>query len=191
MAGALLVVTGAACALSAAGAGLSWEETVGVAIVAAGATLVAGSFFGASPWLVAGPLAVAACAGALAAADVSFDGPIGERAYRPATAGDLPDRYDVAIGSLHVDLRDLHLAPGTTTPVKVRVGIGEVHVDVPDDVAVRIDAHVGGGELRLPGGRAEGSDVDREETLAAPGRPVVELDVSAGLGEVRVERSAG
>ena len=61
---------------------------------------------------------------------------------------------------------------------------------MPDDVDLTILGHVGAGEVRLPGGDDDGTDVDRRESFAAPGRPRLELEVRAGLGEVHVERSA-
>lgn len=187
VAGALLIVAGALAAMAAAGVDLSWQETAGLGVVAAGAVLVAGSAFGASPWLVMPPLLVAAAVASLAAAGATFDGPIGERHHRPAAVADLPDEYRVAIGELDVDLRGVAFPDGTTR-VKVNVGIGEAHVQLPGDVSVRIDAHAGVGDIRLPGGRSDGSDVDRDETILVPGRPVIELDVSTGLGAVLVER---
>src|SRR5438309_663930 len=83
-------------AAAAAGADLGWQETAGIAVVAAGAALVAGAFFGASPWLAAPPLAMAAVVGVLAAATVAFDGPIGSRSFAPAGVTALPASYQVA-----------------------------------------------------------------------------------------------
>ncbi|MFL5845948.1 MAG: PspC domain-containing protein [Solirubrobacteraceae bacterium] len=191
VAGGLLLLLAALTALGAAGVDLGWQEWAGIAVAAAGATLVAGSFFGASPWLALPPLVLAAAVAAMGAAGATFDGPIGERSFAPAQASALPDEYRVAIGQLDVDLRDTTFAEGTTTRLKVHVGIGETTVQIPDDVAVRIDAHAGAGEIHLPGGDADGTDVDRDETITAPGRPVLELDVEAGFGEVRVERATG
>lgn len=190
VAGVLLIGAGALAALAAAGVDLGWQETAGIAVVAAGAVLVAGSAFGASPWLVMPPLLVAASVASLGAAGATFDGPIGERHHRPVAAAELPDEYRVAVGELEVDLRDLAFPAGTTR-LKVYVGIGEAKVQLPSDVGVRINAHAGAGDIQLPGGQSDGSDVDRDETILVPGRPVIELDVSAGLGAVVVEREAG
>jgi len=188
VAGTMLLVAAGLSGLTAAGLDLSWQEATGIAIVGAGAALVAGSFFGAPPWLAGPPLVIAACVAALGATGAVFDGPIGDRAFHPATSHELPGTYRVAVGALKVDLRDLALPEGTTT-VKVRVGVGEARVQVPADVALRIVGHAGTGEVRLPGGRSEGTDVDRRETIATPGRPVLVIDAGVGLGEVRVDRA--
>lgn len=59
VAGLMLLVAGGVTALGAAGVALGWQEGVAIAVMAAGAVLVAGSFIGASPWLVVPPLLVA------------------------------------------------------------------------------------------------------------------------------------
>lgn len=192
VAGLMLLVAGGVTALGAAGVALGWQEGVAIAVMAAGAVLVAGSFIGASPWLVVPPLVVAAAVGSMGAAGATFDGPIGERAYAPGAASDLRDRYAMSIGDLEVDLRGLRLVPGTTTELDVHLGIGEARVLLPDDVTVRIDGRAGAGEVTLPGGTSDGTDVDRAETLtASAGAPVLVLDADVGLGDLTVERAGG
>lgn len=189
VAGVMLLVVGAVSGLAAAGVDVGWQETAAFAVIAAGAVLTAGAFFGASSWLVVPPLLVAAAVGSMGAAGATFDGPIGERSYAPVTAGDLAQRYEVAIGELEVDLRDTRFAPGTTE-LEVHVGIGEARVLLPDDVTVRIDGRAGAGEVTLPGGTSDGTDIDRTETLtAAPGSPVVVLDAGVGLGDLNIKRA--
>ena len=123
--------------------------------------------------------------------DLSFAalGPIGERDFTPVSAQQLPDEYKLAIGELDVDLTQLALPEGTTR-VTVEVGIGEAHVLVPHGVGLHVTGHAGAGDVRLPGGQSDGTDVDREETIVVPGRPVLDLEVRVGLGEVHVERAS-
>ena len=80
----------------------------------------------------------------IAAADIDLDGGIGERDYRPASAADIRDRYELGIGSLTVDLRDTRLPNGPTN-VTVDVGVGEGVVVVPENVCVDSRADVGAG----------------------------------------------
>jgi phage shock protein PspC (stress-responsive transcriptional regulator) len=187
VAGLMLIAAGAVSAVAAAGVDVGWQEASGIAVIAAGAVLVAGSLFGASPWLVLPPLLAAGVIASMGAAGATFEGPIGERHFAPALAADLPERYQVAIGELEVDLRDTRF-PAGTTELEVHVGIGEARVLLPDDVAVRIDGHAGAGEVTLPGGSSDGADVDRSETIAAPGRPTLVLDADVGLGDLNVVR---
>ena len=189
VAGLMLIVAGGLSAVFAAtGADLDWQTVAAIAVIAAGATLAAGAFLGASPWLALPPLALGAAVASLAAAGVDLEGPIGERHWAPATTADRPAKYEMAVGELDLDLRGLDVAEGTTV-VQAELGMGELHVQVPPDVEVRIDGHAGAGEIRLPGGTSEGTDVDREEILAGPsGAPVLVIDAEVGFGQVRVER---
>jgi phage shock protein PspC (stress-responsive transcriptional regulator) len=187
--GLLLLVAAGVAAAAAAGADVGWQEGAAIALIAAGGVLVAGAFVGASPWLALPPLLIAASIASLVAAGAAIDGPIGKRDFTPVRGTQLPDEYRLAIGELNVDLRKLDLPEGRTH-VKVRVGIGEAHVIVPAGVALELSGHAGAGDVHLPGGHSDGTDVDREETIAAPGRPILDLDVSAGLGSVRVERES-
>ena len=66
--------------------------------------------------------------GSVAAADISLDGGVGERHYRPASMADLHDRYELGMGELDIDLRDLELPPGDT-PLEIDLGIGDVQLD--------------------------------------------------------------
>jgi hypothetical protein len=177
-------------AAAGAGADPGWQAATGIAVIAAGAVLVAGAFFGASPWLALPVLLVAGTVGTLGAADVRLTGPIGDRSFHPATARDLPETYRMAIGDLDVDLRGTRLPTGSTR-VALDLGIGQATVHVPDDVALRVSGHTGAGVVELPGGRSDGSDVDRTETLRAPGRPELVIDAHVGLGELRVVRDGG
>lgn len=186
--GVMLLVAGLVSgALAVTGADLAWQEAAGIAVIAAGATLAVGGMFGASPWLIVPPLAVAASVAALGAAGVELEGPVGERHHAPALASQLPDEYRVAIGELDVDLRDVRFPPGTTE-LRAQVGMGELTVRVPAGVRVQIDGHAGAGEVRLPGGTSDGTDVDRTEIIAAPeGAPLLVLDAEVGFGELTVE----
>jgi len=188
VAGVLLLVGAAVSAVAAAGVDIGWQEGAAITLIAAGGALVAGAFFGASPALVTPVFLVAGAVGAVIAAGAAFDGPIGDRSFTPVRATEMPREYRVAVGALHVDLRDMRFPVGTTR-LKVRVGIGEAHVELPDNVAVRIVGHAGAGDVRLPGGDSDGTDVDRAETLDAPGGRQLELEVRAGLGDVHVERN--
>ena len=187
--GVLLLVAAAVAAAAAAGADVGWQEGAAIALIAAGGVLVAGAFLGASPWLALPPLLLAASIAALVAAGAAFDGPIGQRAFTPVRGQQLPHEYRLAIGELKVDLRSLALPTGTTR-VKVRVGIGEAHVIVPRGVGLHVTGHAGAGDVRLPGGESNGTDVDREETITRPDHPVIDLEVRTGLGDVHVEQAS-
>ena len=120
---------------------------------------------------------------------VEVSGGIGEKTETPATVIDLSPAYELGVGSLDVDLDDLALPAGRTA-VDASVGIGELVVTVPEDVAVELDAHVGVGDMDVFGTHDDGLDVDKK--LSIPGStedaPVLELEVDVGVGRVEVER---
>ena len=187
--GVLLLIAAVTAAAAGAGADVGWQQGVAIALIAAGGVLVVGAFLGASPWLALPLLLVAGIVAAMVAAGAAINGPIGDREFTPVRGQQLPHEYRVAIGKLQVDLRRVALPEGTTR-VKVRVGMGQARVLVPAGVGLHVVGHAGAGDVELPGGQSNGTDVDREQTIAAPGRPVIDLDVRTGFGQVRVEQGS-
>lgn len=167
------------------------DVALAVGVVLTGALIAVGAFFGRVSGLVVLGLVLAVALAGTAVADLGKGGPIGERTYSPATTAELRDEYNVRIGSLEVDLRDLELPAGDTT-VEANVGIGDLLVRVPAGVAVDVTADAGAGDLRLLG---------REESGWNPHARVVDgggsgararlvIDAEIGLGEIRVRRDA-
>jgi phage shock protein PspC (stress-responsive transcriptional regulator) len=151
---------------------------IGVALVAA--AFVEGIRRRVLPWLVGAGLVLAIPAGAVAAADVEIDASAGEREYRPATVADIPeDGYELGMGQLIVDLRDLPWSKGQAIPVSAELGMGQLVVSVPSNVCVVADADAKAGQLLVAGEQSDGLDpeVDLSEPLSAAPR----LDLDAGL----------
>jgi phage shock protein PspC (stress-responsive transcriptional regulator) len=181
------------CGLIAIGgawaAGAGGETVVAIVVIAGGAAILAGAFLRPVRWLVLPALALALSAGTVSAAGIDLDGGVGERDYRPASAADLHDSYELGMGELVVDLRQTDLPPGDV-PLEIDLGIGEARVVVPEDVCVATDAHVGVGEARTFGLHNEGVDVDLEDmpdARASVTRLLVKADV--GVGALRVGQS--
>ena len=123
---------------------------------------------------------------ALLVDDDLFSGGVGVSTKRPQTTADLePFRH--AIGKLTVDLTapDLDLDDQT---VEASVGIGELLVLVPDETDVKVDAHVGAGNVDVLGEQEDGFDVDLDWISGTSGMQEVTLDLEAGVGDIRVER---
>jgi phage shock protein PspC (stress-responsive transcriptional regulator) len=184
--GVMLLLAGLVTVIASAGGGLDAQEIAGVAIIAAGVAIAIGALYGASPWVAFPPLAIAAAVAALAASGVVLRGPIGDRTFAPAVASDLPGTYHVAIGQGSVDLRNIALPAGTTTHVKLKVGIGEAVVYVPAHVAVLVHGHSGVGQVMTPAGKSDGTDVDRDQRFGRAGLPALYVDAQTGIGQVRV-----
>ena len=67
---------------------------------------------------------------AVAATDLDLRGTWGERTFRPASVAELARGYEMGVGAMTVDLRDLELPPGRTD-LPLEIGIGEIQVLVP------------------------------------------------------------
>jgi predicted membrane protein len=124
----------------------------------------------------------------VAAADVRVDGGVGDRHYRPASVDELRPSYELGIGQLVVDMRDVDLPPGTTT-LKLETGIGHTVVRVPEDACVSSDVQLGVGHARVLDRISDGLDVDFQQASATTtDRPRLELDSRMGIGALEVVR---
>jgi phage shock protein PspC (stress-responsive transcriptional regulator) len=172
-----------------AAAGPDW--LIPALVIVAGVAIAAGAFLKPVRWLVPPALTIALAAGVVAAADVDFDGGIGQREYRPGSSVDLRDHYELGIGELVVDLRTTDLPKGDV-PLDLDVGIGEARVIVPDDVCVATDADVGAGNIAIFGSDHGGIDASYENAPEAkPAATRLLLRADVGMGEVRVNDRRG
>jgi hypothetical protein len=166
-------------------------SVVGGIVIALGIAVAATAFIAnarrLSPSLLAAALLLALPAGAVAAADIRFDGGVGGRDYRPASFADLPaDGYELGVGRLIVDLRDLPWVAGQAVSLDSDLGVGQMIVSVPSSVCV--DAHAKGkaGELIVRGQKSDGVDteIDTGEPLGTA--PRLDLDAEVQLGRLVV-----
>jgi Cell wall-active antibiotics response LiaF, C-terminal len=188
--GALLVLIGIGWLLDAAGVEVPWRAVLPAALIAVGLACVAGAFRGRQHALMVVGVALAVVLSLAAAADwdleIPLGGGVGDRTERPTTPADLTG-YELGVGNLVVDLRQLQVPPGTTR-VQARVGVGELAVEVPQGVSVAVVARSGLGQVQALG-QEEGGLASRIDTVSeASGDRRLELDLRVGLGQVRVER---
>jgi phage shock protein PspC (stress-responsive transcriptional regulator) len=179
-----LIAVGGAWAAAAGG-----ETVVAIAVIAAGVAILVGAFVRPVRWLVLPAVTLALSAGAVAASGIDLDGGVGERDYRPASAADMRETYQLGMGELVVDLRQTDL-PSGDVPVGIDLGIGEARLIVPEDVCVATDAEVGLGEARTFDRHNEGVDVEVDDLPEASGdttRLLVKADV--GIGSLRIGHS--
>ena len=162
-----------------------------LAIVAIG--LIVGAFRGRARWLIA-PAVVLLLATQLAAVvpralNGSFDGGVGERRWTPTVSQPAP--FELGAGDARLILGSLPAGPATIT---AHVGIGQLTVTVPPNTRVVLHAHVGAGEVDLPGiAPQSGTSLETQTTIEPPaGRDVtttVDLTVDIGLGQLEVRRA--
>jgi phage shock protein PspC (stress-responsive transcriptional regulator) len=194
---ALVVLALAAiCAALCVAAVAAWATATGQGDVVAGVVIAIGAAIAATafiadarrvaPWLLASALLLAAPAGAIAAADIHFDGGIGERSYSPASVEDLPPGYEFGVGQMEVDLRDLAWAEGQAISLDTTLGIGQMIVSVPSHVCVDTDAKVKAGELIVRGESSDGVDAEIDQSEPTGTAPRLELDAELQLGQLVV-----
>jgi hypothetical protein len=188
--GALLVLIGIGWLLDAAGVEVPWRAVLPAALIAVGLACVAGAFRGRQHALMVVGVVLAVVLSLAAAADwdleIPLGGGVGDRTERPSIPADLTG-YELGVGNLVVDLRQLQVPPGTTR-VQARVGVGELAVEVPQGVSVAVVARSGLGQVQALG-QEEGGLASRIDTVSeAGGDRRLELDLRVGLGQVRVER---
>jgi phage shock protein PspC (stress-responsive transcriptional regulator) len=183
------VVALTAIALVSAYAGATGGGVViGAIVIAIGALLVGAAFRGGARWLVVPALALAVPLSVVAATDVSFGSGVGDREYSPDTVEALPDDgYELGVGRLAVDLRDLEWKPRTVVDLDVDLGIGRAVVAVPENVCVAADVHAAAGNLRITGDETDGVDIDSDEAVVgSASTPRLDLTGEVDLGEFLV-----
>jgi hypothetical protein len=140
--------------------GIAWlaevdvEDGLAIGLCIIGVGFVVGAFMGGSWGLVVPALLVGGALLVASIIDVPLRGGIGDKTWTIDDAGDLRDRYELAIGQGTLDLSDLAVAEGREVEIEASVGIGELVVYVPDDVTLEITSGVGAGES--PADRARG-----------------------------------
>ena len=160
----------------------------GVAIV--GVAIAVGA---ATQWRVGGlvflGLALLASFGIAASTPVSISAGVGEKDERPLAVTALDPSYELGVGDLNLDLSAV-LLPSGTTSVDASVGVGQVVLTVPEDVALEIDAQAGIGEVNILGERDDGVNAHATRTVPGPtpDAPLLDVELDVGIGNIEVRR---
>jgi phage shock protein PspC (stress-responsive transcriptional regulator) len=158
------------------------------ALAVVAAVLVLSAWVGRAHGLIAVGLLLSFAAIVSSIVDVPLHGGWGDRAYAPTTAAAVQEQYELAGGSLELDLRAAPLA-GRTTAIDVTVGFGQLEVFVPRSVRVIVHAHAGAGEITIFGFADQGLDVDTTRIEPGTGSGTLRLDLRVGAGEIRVQHA--
>ena len=184
--GSVIALSVLALVAAWAGATGNGEPIAGV-VIAIGVLLVIAAFRGGARWLIVPALALAIPLSAVAAANVSFDGGIGERSHEPVAESALPDDgYELGIGRLMVDLRDLQWRSDSVVELETDLGVGQTVIAVPADVCVTGDLHAGAGLIEVGGGEEDGFDVSTRPVDGTTATPRLVLDSEVDLGHLWV-----
>ena len=171
-------------AIGAAWAGATGSGAViALIVILIGAALVIAAFRGGARWLILPALALAIPLGTVAAADIEFEGAIGESTHRPQSVTAIPaGGYEHGIGKKVIDLRDLDWGKRSVVEVKAEQGIGYLLIAVPEDVCVDGDLDADYGVVQVAGA-SETSEMLRSGYTATPR---LELDAHIDAGKIEV-----
>jgi phage shock protein PspC (stress-responsive transcriptional regulator) len=133
-------------------------------------------------------LAITAWSSSVLPSEIRVGGRVGEATWAP-TSVTVASNYRLGVGNGVLDLRRLPIENLNGANLSADVGIGEMTVIVPQELTVLVRAHVGLGEILLPGDPVSdgegGSDVSRS-VVVGDGPTEVVVDAGVGLGQLSV-----
>src|SRR4051794_39154657 len=127
----LIAALGAGTAVGLAAA-LGGGPVVAAGAILAGLALLGAGLLGGPRWLILPVIVLVVPLAIVSAGNIDLHGGVGERTYRVASAAQLRPDYRLGMGALRLDLRGMRV-PAGQTDVKVRVGIGQATVRVPQN----------------------------------------------------------
>jgi energy-coupling factor transporter transmembrane protein EcfT len=124
----------------------------------------------------------------------NLNGGIGEHLVTPVTAAEASRHQELAIGRITLDLTEVPLT-GEPIATSAEVGLGELHVRVPDTAELRLDTRVGAGVLtldttNLTTGIRQEDQRTIEPRVGGTESPhsTITLHLEIGSGSIRIER---
>jgi hypothetical protein len=120
--------------------------------------------------------------------DVPITGGVGNRSYAPATVEQVHSSYELGIGELDLDLRNITVTD-ETVEIDAQVGIGRLDIHVPSTARVEVHGHAGAGELALFGNDFDDNwPVNASYTAPGTGTGLIFNDAKVGACQVQVTR---
>jgi hypothetical protein len=186
--GLILIGFGVAWLLKSAGVlDASWQAVLPAVLIAIGVATLIAAWVGGDNGLITVGCILSVILAFSSLADIPLVGGIGDHSDRPQRIEDVKSSYDLMIGDQTVDLRDVTFPPGTTD-VRVRHGIGDLNVLVPEQATIEITWKVGVGDSTVFDRDKSGVGIDGKSRVDGEGSapPVIHLDVSMGIGDLEV-----
>lgn len=184
--GGALIVVGILWLVEMLGVDIPWSAIAPVGVIVVGLALMIGARTGAHGGLIALGIVLTI----LSAITVTFEGPftVGDRTYRPTSVAELPEAYELGVGSLVIDLRDVDF-PADNTDLTVRLNVGDLRIMLPEDIVVATDSSVGIGDLKVLDRHESGFGPHIQVFDDPPGNTgVLTLETRVGIGNVEVQR---
>ncbi len=183
---ALLIVLGSMAVADTSGLiEFALSDYFAVALLLVGAGLLVAVLYGRAYSLIFVGLLLVVALQFTSWFDVELGGGFGDPVFNVDSVEELESEYRLLAGELRVDLSDL--APVGDVATEISLGAGELTIEVPDDVNVIVDVRVVAGELNIPTGQVNGTDIDRRVELRPEGATgTLEVDASIGFGQLNV-----
>ncbi len=168
--------------------GITGARVIAASLLVVGVGLVVGTWLGRARWLIAVGLVLGLLLLPVAALDELPEG-AGERLWVPAGFVD-EQEFGLGAGEAILDLGSLR--PGAVESIQAELGVGSLVVLVPDDLRVRLTTGVVLGEITHTGLDSDlrDEDVGGSRELGPDTGPLLEVDLSVGIGEIEVRRVA-
>ena len=119
---------------------------------------------------------------------------VGDEVHTPESPSELLSLYEHDLGDITLDLSDLKL--DQRHDIDVKLGVGDIKVVVPADVAVKVNAKVGPfGDIELFDTAAEdrfgGEEGEHQDSTWSEAAARLNLDLDVGaFGDITVERAS-
>lgn len=203
--GLLLLVIGLGWLLEALGwVDVAWGALLPAGLIAVGVALIAGARTGRHGGLITLGIILTFASALVAAIDLPLGGGVGQSVVRPESLSEIQEeggRFDLAMGQLVIDLTDLlpsEFAEGQRVEIEAGVGMGELVVQVPEDIGVAVRARAGFGDVQVLGEQSSGVGPEEEVSRCpipageladrCPEEAQILLDLSVGFGSVKVNQ---
>lgn len=162
----------------------SARHYLGLALGIVGLGLLVGAFVGRARGLIVLGVFLIPALLISTVADVTFATSVGERVHNPQRIEAIQPEYKLGVGSLVIDLSDVTFT-GEEVDIEADVGVGELRIYVPRDVAVHVTGKVGIGEFDALGYNRDGVVVSFDHAIdGTQGR--INLDTRVNIGQIRV-----
>jgi hypothetical protein len=186
--GLALIGAGALWLLALTGVAIPWELVLPVAMIGVGALLLLGGRLVTHSGLIGLGVVLSVLALAMTVTPGAVAISAGDRNHVVTDLADLESDYRLGAGTMVIDLRNLELPVGTTE-VDAGVGMGELVVLVPRQLAVEGDSRVGMGDIVAFGTSRGGiAPTLTFEEPGSDGARTLVLDLRVGLGSIEVAR---
>jgi hypothetical protein len=193
--GAVLIVVGVGWLLSALDvAAIPWRALLAGVLIVVGIALATAAAQGAAPGGLFSTgitlvVILAMLSTVTAAFSIPLRGGIGDRDYNPTTAT-LKTEYNLIAGQLDLVLDDVSFPEGETR-IEAGVTFGKLVIeDIPEGVAVRVEASATAGQINLFGSIQDGVNIDDvavDNGFDEASRRLI-IDARVGFGQIEVRR---